>query len=123
MVTVLTITSILVLLLAVGAYFLFRDTLNRVQYFPFHTNRVVYWITRDSDHVKWGKSFMRMTSYPWLRGDGFTFKLPFGRSFQVGVATRYTYEDEQEALRQALGARDLELDVDKIREEFKSGYT
>lgn len=97
-----------------AGYFLFRDTMNRVQYFPFETKWRLYWITRDTGTEKWGRSFMRQTSFPWLRGRGITVKA--GQySFQFGIATPLEATGE-EALSQQLGSHDLDLTVEEIRE-------
>jgi len=73
----------IVILLGIGSYYLFRDTMNRIQY--IETIRL-YWITRDADpggpHIK--KAWMRHTSPPYWRGEGIEFRA--GKyTFQVGI--------------------------------------
>jgi hypothetical protein len=77
------------LFLAVGAYFLFRDTLNRIQY--IETIRL-YWITKDDGkevaayQPRIMRSFMRQTAAPFWNGNGVQFR--FHRwTFQVGILT------------------------------------
>ena len=72
--------------LLVGAYFLFRDTMNRIQYLE----RVgIYWITRDNatvDTPRVMRAIMRQTAPPYWRGRGVQFR--FRRwTFQVGRLT------------------------------------
>lgn len=95
-------------------YLLFRDTLNRVQYFPFKTNRAIYWIARDTGVERVGKSFMKMTAPPWLQGTGFTVTYR-QFSFQVGLAKRKSFLTTDEALKDILGASDLNIGIDEIR--------
>lgn len=76
-----------VLLLSVGAYFLFRRTMNVLQYDPWRGH--LYWISRDNGvsgtpHIQ-RYAFMRGTSPPWkesisglqIRVGTYTFQ--FGR--------------------------------------------
>jgi hypothetical protein len=78
-----TIVILILVLLIVGSYYLFRDTMNRIQYIErIH----LYWVTRDTDpggpHIK--KAWMRHTSPPYWRGEGVEFRA--GKyTFQVGV--------------------------------------
>ncbi len=78
------LVALVVLGLAVGAYFLFRDTMNRIQYVE---KLRLYWITRDigqdGEPFFTSRAFMRQTSAPYWRGKGIQFR--FRRwTFQVG---------------------------------------
>lgn len=78
-------TCVIGVLLVVGAYFLFRDTMNRVQY--LETLRI-YWITKNNGKGQplAASATMRQTSAPYWRGRG--VQLRFGSlTFQVGVLT------------------------------------
>jgi hypothetical protein len=71
-------------LLSVGAFFLFKDTMNKLQYVEYLR---LYWITRDIG-VKGTpiicKATMRGTGAPYWRGRGIQFRC--GKlTFQVGV--------------------------------------
>ena len=72
----------IVTLLVVGGYFLFRDTMNRIQYIE----RIkLYWVTRDiADGGPWIKNaWMRQTEAPYWRGEGIEFRA--GKyTFQIG---------------------------------------
>lgn len=70
--------------LAVGSYFLFRDTMNKIQYIA-HLR--LYWVTRDTgvpgdSFVR--KAWMRQTAAPFWRGTGVEFRLRT-HTFQVGI--------------------------------------
>lgn len=63
-------TAIISVTLMIGAYFLFRDTLNRIQYLE---RLGIYWITRNTatnEMPRFSKAFMRTTSAPYWRGRG-----------------------------------------------------
>ena len=100
---------LIVALLAVGAYFLFKDTLNRIQY--IQTIRL-YWITRNNGAAGTpvvSKGFMRQTAAPWWQGRGIQFRL--GKyTFQVGVLLRRV-----DGLLDQVGGRDMEADAKEIR--------
>lgn len=68
---------------AIGAYFLFNDTLNRIQYIE---RLRVYWITRDTGTEGTpfiSRAWMRQTAEPYWRGHGIQFRV--GQyTFQVG---------------------------------------
>lgn len=74
----------LTLVVAIGSYFLFRDTMNRIQYVE-HLR--IYWITRDTatdETPRVMRAFMKQTAKPYWYGHGVQFK--FRRwTFQVGV--------------------------------------
>ena len=100
-------------------YLFFDDTMNRVQYLPIGGDKYLYYITRNNGGkgTPWFfKSFMSMTSYPWLKGKGHTFRLPRGRTFQVGTARKVFITVGEDGLSKALGARPLDLPVEEIRD-------
>lgn len=105
--------------LASGLWYLFfDDTMNRVQYIPIGGDKYLYYITRNNvgKGTPWAfKSFMSMTSTPWLKGKGHTFRLPRGLSFQVGTARKMLVTVGEDGLSKALGARPLNLSIDSIR--------
>jgi len=71
--------------LMIGAYYLFKDTLNRIQY--LETLRI-YWITKDNGKGQplVTKAIMRQTAPPFWRGRGIQVRL--GKlTFQVGLLT------------------------------------
>jgi hypothetical protein len=73
--------------LMIGAWFLFKDTLNRIQYVEVLR---LYWITRDNadDHTPLiAKATMRQTAAPFWRGRGVQVRLPRSLTFQVGLLT------------------------------------
>lgn len=98
----IVLLSLMVLLL-IGAYFLFRDTMNRLQYLG-----KLYWITRNNGAKGTpfvGKAFMRGTAPPWKVGNGVQFRL-FKYTFQVGTChDGPPANDEIEGLMNVLGAR------------------
>jgi len=77
--------GIISVMLMIGAYFLFKDTLNRIQY--LETLRI-YWITKNNGkgQPRITRAIMRTTSAPYWQGRGVQFR--FGsHTFQVGVLT------------------------------------
>ena len=77
----ITIT-VLSVLLSIGAYLLFKDTKNRIQYVEFLR---IYWIARDNGEgqPRWVRASMRQTSDPFWRGRG--YQLRVGKfTLQVG---------------------------------------
>lgn len=100
---------VLGLVLLVGSYFLFRDTMNKLQY--IQTLRV-YWITRNTGIPGTPvlcRGDMRGTSYPWWRGKGIQFRA--GKYiFQIGVLT-----GKSDGLLEQLGGRHLDADPKEIR--------
>jgi hypothetical protein len=95
--------------LIVGSYFLFRDTMNKIQY--VQTLRL-YWITRNVG----GKgvplvsaAFMRQTAEPWWQGRGVQFRI--GKyTFQIGILLR-----KADGLLDQVGGRDMDADPKEIR--------
>ncbi len=73
-----------ILALGVGAYFLFRDTMNRIQYVE-HLR--IYWITKNTARKGvpfLAPSFMRQTQPPFWTGTGVEVRL-FKWTFQFGI--------------------------------------
>ena len=72
--------------LVVGAYFLFRDTMNKIQYIE-HLR--IYWITRDTggkgDKIV-TRAFMRQVDEPFWRGKGVQVRVG-KHTFQTGLLT------------------------------------
>lgn len=83
MVWLVTIVTLLMVLLLIGSYYLFRDTMNRIQYIErLH----LYWVTRDTDPggpiMK--NAWMRQVEAPYWRGEGVEFRA--GKyTFQIGI--------------------------------------
>lgn len=77
--------GIISVMLMIGAYFLFKDTMNRIQY--LETLRL-YWITKDNGEGQplFAKATMRQTSAPFWRGRGYQVRFR-KHTFQVGVLT------------------------------------
>jgi hypothetical protein len=97
----------------------FDDTMNRVQYLPVGGGNYVYYITRNdgAKAAPWTfKSFMNMTSYPWLKGKGRTFRIPRGLTFQIGTARKVYLTEGDDGLSKALGAHPLDMPVEEIRD-------
>lgn len=103
-------SAIVVVLLMIGAYFLFRDTMNRIQYLEILR---LYWITRDTGETGqpfFAKATMRQTAAPYWRGKGVQFRL--GKyTFQVGLLTMRV--DSLESQISNLGW--LEMETKKLR--------
>ena len=94
-------------LLVVGAYFLFRNTMNVLQ-----SIGPLYWATRDNGipdvpHVAW--AFMRGTSPPWKIGNGIQFRA--GKyTFQMGLCHNGPqFEDEYDGLLHMLQSNDPDV--------------
>ena len=103
------ILTVVLIILGWGSYFLFRDTMNRIQYLRWLG---IYWITRDTG-VKGSpiakRAFMRQTHSPYWRGEGIEFRFR-QLTFQVGRLTmRVDNLDAQ------LGFRLLDTPVKQIR--------
>lgn len=96
--------------LVVGCYFLFRDTLNKLQY--IQTLRI-YWITRDvvpSDTPRFALGRMYQTSSPWWQGVG--PQLRVGKYVvQVGIL-----KNKGASLLDQLGGRYLDESPKQLRE-------
>jgi len=100
-------------------YLFFDDTMNRVQYLPIGRGRYVFYLTRDNGGkgTPWTyKAFMTMTSYPWLKGKGRTFRIPRGLTFQIGTARKVYLIEGDDGLSKALGAHPLDMPVEEIRD-------
>ena len=112
--------GLLVISLLCAAWFLlFDDTLNRVQYIPLGKGRYLYYLTRDDGgpRVDWTfKAFMSMTSYPWLKGTGRSFRIPLCLTFQVGIAKKMYVTSKEDGLSKVLGAHPLSMTVEDIRD-------
>lgn len=95
---------------AVGAYFLFRDTLNRLQY--IQTLRI-YWITRDTyppNTPRFALGRMYQTNAPWWQGVGPQIRV--GKYIvQVGVL-----KNKGASLLDQLGGRYLDESPKQLRE-------
>lgn len=94
---------------SLGAYLLFRDTMNKLQYIQFLR---IYWITRDTGVLGTpyiSKGIMLQTSEPWWVGAGVQFRA--GKyTFQVGVLQRKSFD-----LLDQLGGRYLDESAKEIR--------
>lgn len=120
MVWLLGAAAVLVLL-----YFVFKDTLNRLQY--IQTLRI-YWIRRDNGNVtvpNVTRAFMRQTSAPWWRGTGVQFRLG-KHTFQVGILREKVapvevsdMDEDAGGLLAQLGGRELNVDAKTIRKEWR----
>lgn len=93
----------------VAAYFLFRDTMNRIQYIQFLR---LYWITRNNATTGTpvvAPGFMRQTAAPWWQGRGIQFRA--GKyTFQIGILLR-----RADSLLDQVGGRDMDADAKEIR--------
>lgn len=104
--------TIVTLLVIIGSYVLFKDTMNRIQYIG-----PLYWITRDNG--RYGdpvitKAFMRQTAAPWKTGKG--VQLRFRKyTFQAGICRATKLVKEDEGLLHAMQGRYLDDPVDAIR--------
>lgn len=100
---------LLVVACAIGAYLLFRDTMNRIQYLQ---SVRLYWITRDNGVAGTKvitRAFMRQTAPPWWRGSGIQIRA--GKyTFQVGVLT-----SKANSLLEQVDGRELDDDAKEIR--------
>ena len=108
----MVIITLSILIVTIGSYFLFRDTLNKLQYLG-----PIYWITRDntsltSPFISIG--FMRQTAPPWKIGKGLQFRYK-NYSFQIGFCRKSTHNDETSGILGAIGGRYLDDDADTIR--------
>lgn len=101
---------LLVAAIVVGSYFLFKDTLNRIQY--IQTIRL-YWITKDAYPEGTPRlSFARMyqTAPPWWQGKGVQLRVS-KYVVQVGVLT-----SKGSDLLDQLGGRYLDESPKQLRE-------
>jgi hypothetical protein len=110
----MVIIGSLILFLLVGAFFLFKDSLNLVQ----SVGRV-YWITRD--YVPKGtpiiaKGFMRELGEPWRVGSGLQIRFAKNRTFQVGICAPTAPTDEENGILNAVGGRYMDATAEEIGE-------
>jgi len=101
--------TILVTLFLLGAFLLFRNTMNKLQYVQAFR---VYWITKNNAAIgsqAVSLAAMHQTSYPWWNGRGVQFRFK-NYSFQVGVLTK-----KGNSLLEQLGGRELDLPTYAIR--------
>jgi hypothetical protein len=108
---------LVVVVFAVGAYLLFRDTMNRIQYLQ---SVRLYWITRNNG-VRGTRvitrAFMRQTAPPWWRGTGIQFRA--GKyTFQIGILT-----SRANGLLDQVDGRELDEDAKQIRAWGKRAAT
>lgn len=97
------IFGLLVVTLGVGAWLLFKDSLNLVQGFG-----PIYWITRDgapSNTPRVSTAFMHELGAPWRVGKGIQFRLPKTMTFQIGFCKKTKPQDEESGVLQAVGGR------------------
>lgn len=95
--------------LAVGLYFLFKDTMNRLQYVA--TLRI-YWVTKNNaveGTPLVSRARMYHTAPPWWQGKGIQFRFR-NYTFHFGVLT-----GKAENLLQQLGGRDLDVGAKELR--------
>jgi hypothetical protein len=100
---------LIVVACATGAYLLFRDTLNRIQYLQ---SVRLYWITRDNGVAGTKvltRAFMRQTASPWWRGSGIQIRVG-KHTFQIGVLT-----SRANSLLEQVDGRELDDDAKAIR--------
>ena len=100
---------VIVAVFALGAYLLFRDTMNRIQYLQ---SVRIYWITRNNGVRGTSvltKAFMRQTASPWWRGRGVQVRLG-KHTFQVGILT-----GKADSLLDQMDGRELDHDATQIR--------
>lgn len=98
---------------AVCSYFVFRNTLNKVQ----AVGRL-YWIVRDSysaftPYV--GIGFMYETDFPWRHGTGIQFRVP-RRTIQIGLCRKNLNLNETTGALAALKGRFMDTDPKEIGE-------
>lgn len=97
------------LVVALLAFFLFKNTMNRLQYVAFLR---IYWITRNTGVLGTpyiSSAFMKQTSSPWWNGKGIQFRCRT-YTFQIGVLTY-----QSGGLIEQLGGRYLEETPKEIR--------
>lgn len=100
----------LILSLALNAYLIFHETMNKIQYVGLLR---IYWITRDTGVEETPvikRAWMRQTMAPYWRGSG--IELRFGQyTFQFGVLT-----GKGRDLLDQLDGRELHEDAKEIRQ-------
>lgn len=101
-----------VLVSSMSGYFVFKDTMNKLQSIgPF------YWITRDftvPNHPIVAKGFMREASPPWRMGTGVQIKLR-KHSFQIGICQKPKPGEERNLLTM-LGGHYMDTPPSELRE-------
>lgn len=94
-----------------SAYFVFRDTLNKLQVVG-----PLYWISRDNTPKNVSVvsvGFMRELESPWRYGKGIQFTVK-NRSFQVGFCKPRYYKNPIEGQLAAMGGRMMEATPEEI---------
>lgn len=94
---------LLIVALSMGAWMIFKDSLNLVQGFG-----PVYWITRDvvpTNTRLVSTGFMHELCAPWRVGKGVQIRLGHTRTFQIGFCKRTRPVDEESGVLQAVGGR------------------
>lgn len=100
--------------LGVGAWILFKDSINLVQ-----AVGPLYWITRD--YVPKGtpivsKGFMRELGEPWRVGAGIQIRFAQNRTFQIGWCHKTAPATEDEGVLSAVGGRYMDVTAEEIGE-------
>lgn len=101
---------VLILSLALNAYLVFHETMNKIQYVQLLR---IYWITRDtgtSDEPLVERAWMRQTMPPYWRGSGIKFRFRH-YTLQIGILTKKGRD-----LLDQLGGRELHEDAKEIRQ-------
>lgn len=104
----------LVVALGVGAWFLFKDSMNLVQ----SVGRL-YWITRDYTPKNTpivAKAFMRELGEPWRIGSGIQIRFSKNRTFQLGWCTKTAPTSEEDGVLNAVGGRYMDITAEEIGE-------
>jgi hypothetical protein len=102
-----------IILFLIGCYFLFRDTMNRLQYIG-----PIYWITRDIGKHKdpfLCRATMRHTAPPWKTGKGIQIRF-YKYTFQVGICKTPKLKEGEDGLLHALQGRFLDIPAKQIKE-------
>jgi hypothetical protein len=105
------IIGILVVVLLVASWFLFKDSMNLVQ-----SVGSLYWITRN--YVRKGTpimslGFMHELDKPWRTGKGVQIRFR-KHSFQIGFCKKTTPKNEEEGILNAVGGRMLDTTAHEI---------
>lgn len=97
--------------LALNAYLIFHETMNKIQYIGWLR---IYWITRDVGDPEtepvFERAFMRQTMAPYWRGKGLKVRLK-NYTFQFGILT-----GKGRDLLDQLDGRHLDDDVEDIKQ-------
>lgn len=105
----MVLITFLILSLALNAYLVFHETLNKIQYVGWLR---IYWITRDTGNPGdpfAERAWMRQTAAPFWRGTGFRFRIR-EYTFQFGVLTKKGAD-----LLDQLDGYDLDAEAKEIR--------